>query len=332
MARRNIDAEIWWDPKFSALSPQEKLLLFFLLTGPHTDYTGAYHVSVTSMAEHLHCEEDAAREALGALEKLGWIRYDEAHRAVWVVKYLAYQAQSPKLLAAAGPKLCAFAGCSWFTDALDAYPQLRAGFAEEFKRRHPGKTVPLSGYRDISTHPSDTPQAPPRQGGDTLSAPECPQKTPIPKSNSKSVHQGQGQGQGQGQKMGQYIHQSQSQGQSQGSEEKPTGPGREIVGHEGNGIPPELKRLSLYAADRHLCAAWRELYPLWIDAFPDLNVRQRIKRLHDWELQHKHRRPKDRIGWIHEKLVEDGLAFSSLPGPQLKRRLDKAVAKWKSTT
>ena len=68
---RKIEARIWNDEKFCALSDDGKLLFFFLLTNPHLTALGAMRISVAGIAGELNWLEKRLREALGEAFRKG---------------------------------------------------------------------------------------------------------------------------------------------------------------------------------------------------------------------------------------------------------------------
>ncbi len=59
-------------------------------------------------------------------------------------------------------------------------------------------------------------------------------------------------------------------------------------------VPDALKGLQLYEKDATLCRRWPELFPLWCDAYPGLDVLAEVKVAHAWEVSNPKRQKKDK--------------------------------------
>ncbi len=60
-----------------------------------------------------------------------------------------------------------------------------------------------------------------------------------------------------------------------------------------------LRSLSLYEKDEKLRRRWAELYPAWVDAFPEVDVMPEVRSAHVWELEQPLRkRKRDRAKFL----------------------------------
>ena len=96
MAYKNIHDTFWTDSKIRKLSKDEKLLLLYLITNPHSHYTGIYYLPGALIT----VESGVDLKALSKLIAGGFVKYDPEAMIVWVVKMAKYQmaGKSPKLI------------------------------------------------------------------------------------------------------------------------------------------------------------------------------------------------------------------------------------------
>lgn len=102
---RSIDAAFWTDPAVRALSPEEKLLYFYLISNPHTHLSGIYYLPVSFVIHETGLTESQARKAIDTLSKGSLVEYDGDREVVWVVKMLRHQSTSPKTMVAVAKQL-----------------------------------------------------------------------------------------------------------------------------------------------------------------------------------------------------------------------------------
>lgn len=88
MAYKNIHDCFWTDSKVRKLGKDEKLLLLYLITSPHSHYTGVYYLPKELMRLEAGVDPD---KSLTALINKEFVRYDEENLIIWVVNMAKYQ-------------------------------------------------------------------------------------------------------------------------------------------------------------------------------------------------------------------------------------------------
>lgn len=79
-----VQPSMWADPEFRELPPGAQRIYLYLLTNPHADWSGIYHLSFATIADDLNLELADVQDALdGPLESL--VEYDTRAREVFVV-------------------------------------------------------------------------------------------------------------------------------------------------------------------------------------------------------------------------------------------------------
>lgn len=103
MARkyRKIDPRIWHDEKFAQLSPEEKLIAIYCLTGPQSNRIGIFPMSLAAGAENTGTLPETFRERFGNVcETLNWT-FDAACRVLYLPTWWRYQRpDNPNVFAA----------------------------------------------------------------------------------------------------------------------------------------------------------------------------------------------------------------------------------------
>lgn len=88
MAYKNIHDCFWTDSKVRKLSKDEKLLLLYLITSPHSHYTGLYYLPQEFMKLESGVDPD---KIIPSLEAKGFIRYDPDNLVIWIRNMATYQ-------------------------------------------------------------------------------------------------------------------------------------------------------------------------------------------------------------------------------------------------
>src|SRR5271156_5171513 len=84
MARyRKIDAGIWGDEKFRALSHPSKLVYFFLFTHPHMTMLGAMRATLPGLAAELGMRRKLFVHAFSEIVANGFAKHDEGASFFW---------------------------------------------------------------------------------------------------------------------------------------------------------------------------------------------------------------------------------------------------------
>ena len=82
---RTIDTSIWNDQRIRKLDCTAKLLSVYLFTNDRTHITGLYFFSLALASDELSIEISKIRQAFKELCNVGFCRYDEERRVLWVV-------------------------------------------------------------------------------------------------------------------------------------------------------------------------------------------------------------------------------------------------------
>lgn len=85
-----VHTQIWQSPDFRALPEDAKMLFLYLLTSPHANLTGLYLLPKAYAQDDLGWEAATLERAMRVLIERGMVKYDDAARVVWVVKYLKF--------------------------------------------------------------------------------------------------------------------------------------------------------------------------------------------------------------------------------------------------
>jgi hypothetical protein len=101
--RKTIDARMWGDAKFRAISPpapNAQTLWVYLLTGPHaTSIPGLFVAGIASMAEALAWPTKAFQKCFEEILSQGMAEFDHVTRVVWIPKAVHYDPpQSPNVV------------------------------------------------------------------------------------------------------------------------------------------------------------------------------------------------------------------------------------------
>lgn len=74
-------------------------------------------------------------------------------------------------------------------------------------------------------------------------------------------------------------------------------------------VPEELQGLELYEKDKRLCERWAKVYPMWVEAYPILDIMACVRSAHAWEVEHSGRRKTRRAqyigGWLRRQADRD---------------------------
>ena len=91
MAYKTISESFWTDPKVRNLTPIDKLLFLYLISNPHSHYSGLYYLPPTFISEEIGVSVKAVLEGLGNLESINILRYDKVNSVVWIINMCGYQ-------------------------------------------------------------------------------------------------------------------------------------------------------------------------------------------------------------------------------------------------
>jgi hypothetical protein len=143
---RKIEARIWNDAKFAALSERGKLVFLFLLTHPNLTMLGAMRATIPGLAAELGIEPKAFRQAFGEAFAKGMVKHDEAAAFVWLPNFLRYnKPESPNVVKAWPDALELIPECALkheLNQQLKAFAEgMTEGFTKAFAEAFP-KTMP----------------------------------------------------------------------------------------------------------------------------------------------------------------------------------------------
>ena len=96
MAYKQIDERFWKDKKIKQLSKDGYLLFLYLLTSPHTHYTGLSEMTLDYVNIDTPLLEKESKAAYKELVALELIKYDPTNELVWIVNMHKYHIKSEK--------------------------------------------------------------------------------------------------------------------------------------------------------------------------------------------------------------------------------------------
>ena len=96
MAYKQIDERFWKDAKVKKLSKDGCLLFLYLLTSPHTHFSGLSEMSLNYASIDTPLTEKESRCAHKELCDANLIQYDAENEIVWIRNMHKYQIKSPK--------------------------------------------------------------------------------------------------------------------------------------------------------------------------------------------------------------------------------------------
>jgi hypothetical protein len=139
---RHVLVRTWLDPAFTALSPSQKVVALYLLTGPPTNNVGLYRLSLSDASEDFKTPRDTfRRQFTTVLKALDW-RYDDETRLLWIPEWLTINApQSPNVVKGWGTTMGELPDCPLKAEALLALQrfihQKGPAFQEAFAKAFP---------------------------------------------------------------------------------------------------------------------------------------------------------------------------------------------------
>lgn len=97
-----IHKGFWQNEEFKGLHTDARLLAAYLLTSPHTAMTGAFRLPDAYACEDLNWTTERLRNGFETLSGIGFIKYSEGARWVWIVKFLQFnKLANPNMVKAA---------------------------------------------------------------------------------------------------------------------------------------------------------------------------------------------------------------------------------------
>lgn len=77
--------------KLKAEGPAAQLMALYLITGPNSNMTGIYHLTMAIVCSHIGFSEMAAASAMSSVVKAGFCKWDEEAEIVFVPMHAKYQ-------------------------------------------------------------------------------------------------------------------------------------------------------------------------------------------------------------------------------------------------
>lgn len=96
MAYKQIDERFWKDTKVKKLSKDGYLFFLYLLTSPHTHFTGLSEMPLEYVNIDTPLKEKESKAALTELRNLGIVDYDQENSIILIVNMHKYQVKSHK--------------------------------------------------------------------------------------------------------------------------------------------------------------------------------------------------------------------------------------------
>lgn len=173
MTYKKIDETFWTKPEIKKhLSPMEKLLALYMITNPHSHYSGIYYLPVTTMADETGIPAKAIKEFFKNNER--FVLYDDFHEVVWVknmTRHQLPQGNSGNLVKGIASHLYSLHNCPLIGQFLRYYKELSIPFEWDGKEMdNPSgrvdKPMPESVAVAVAVAEEIPPKAP--QGGEVV--------------------------------------------------------------------------------------------------------------------------------------------------------------------
>lgn len=94
MSYKQIDERFWKDQKVKRLSKDGYLLFLYLLTSPHTHFSGMSEMTLDYVNIDTPMTPHESKAAFKELVALGVLEYDKANKIVWIKNMYKYQVKS----------------------------------------------------------------------------------------------------------------------------------------------------------------------------------------------------------------------------------------------
>jgi hypothetical protein len=153
---------LWTDPKVKALSSSEKLLFLYLITNPHSHYSGLYYLPVVMMQHEVNLGR-GFEGALKGVQTPFLASYDPITELVWVKNMYQYQGKGKNM---------------------------DKGVASHLATLHNSPLIHqfITYYPSVSDYFTITPFEPPSHPLTTSPSPD-PDPVPVPSSDSSLILQ-----------------------------------------------------------------------------------------------------------------------------------------------
>ena len=85
-----IDSRFWSDEKTRAMSPDARYIVLYLLTSPHRNILGCYHLPKLYIMADTKLSQNKFNAAWKEVQKSGMVKYDEASEMILVCNFIKY--------------------------------------------------------------------------------------------------------------------------------------------------------------------------------------------------------------------------------------------------
>lgn len=132
---RTVSLSYWTDPKIRSLSTEGKLLMLYLITNPHSHFSGLYYLPWESLPRETGVPEKKLLQLSHTLS-IGYLaKFDRANELVWVRNMLKYQGRGARVSAGVNKHLAGLHESSLLSEFVDFYKQL--GYTLSIPYRYP---------------------------------------------------------------------------------------------------------------------------------------------------------------------------------------------------
>ena len=151
---KSIQESFWTDKKIKALKPLDRYLMLYLISNPHSHYSGIYYLPLALMAVESDLISSTLKKHLKAICDQGLVAYDEDYQAVWVVNMARHQTKRMnKINAIAGIRnqLTQFHDSVLVSLFLEHYQSFNISMPKG-SHKHDGRVAQASSYINILSY------------------------------------------------------------------------------------------------------------------------------------------------------------------------------------
>jgi len=161
---RSIHTSIWNDPKIRSLDTTAKLLAVYLFSNDRTHVTGLYCFSLAMAADELDIGIPTVQKAFEKLCRVGFCKWDEQRRVIWVVNMWKRQPHSSIHLKRIQNHLLTLNGSPLVWEFIERYKDDNIPVTKLSPPRHQPVTD-LSRQETETETEKELPPNPPQGGG-----------------------------------------------------------------------------------------------------------------------------------------------------------------------
>ena len=96
MAYKSIDEQFWTDPFITQLNIKQRYFYFYLITNPHTHYSGIYYLLLSTISDETGFSVAEIKQLITFFINKSKIQYDAEYRIIWVINMAKYQLENMK--------------------------------------------------------------------------------------------------------------------------------------------------------------------------------------------------------------------------------------------